>query len=1004
MIASENRAYRRIKKQGFGGLLTLACVGVLLCLGGCAGEGFPDPSPPTGDLPPVIYGFERQISGDEWVPTSSGSRGAAIGVVGKNFGDDLEGLQVTFNGAPAELIDLQPYPGRREWKRIVTRVPDSATTGPVVVAREGMLSEAVPFYVVLVLDSSWPEALLPAGTASPPDAADPSIWVGTATGGILYAPGGIPALQEGDFQRYTTVDGLRSNKVETLLKDPAGRVLAGTEDGGLAVMGEDGRFTSFTRDGGLPSNTVLSLHISPAGDLLVGTPQGFAVWEGYVAEPDPGTAVPSWRNFLQRRIGGFLTLPNGDLLVASYDGLWKIDGDHARPGGWAGAVPERVFSGDTDGSPRGRLLSLGLDAEGNVLAGTREDGLLRFRGEDYANPEVHTITWNVFGMSGIPSMAASPVDGSIYLATGSGLRRVRFRPGGGEPEVTRITDVSTHCVVAGSDGRIYLAAHNGVLSFADGEAGPSDWLHAPMPSPLGSRALHALSGDGEGGILIGTMGAGLKRFNGDFSDPSFLTTIRSVQHAPDLLVSALAPVPGRPGEVYVGSTQGLGRIRVSDDGDRYTPLLPWWYGPHLVSEILPLSDVDVLAGVALDGLVRVREDSFKYRVQWLSGGTRFSVIEGDGPILEDVEVWLPIFDFSGMEFERVKLENFRLNTFLYRPGAGRIDRFDDEDGAKVYMVLDLVVDVTVGDTGLGPFVTLFVFSGRAEGADEYGGILLLDLDEWLYGVETEWVGSTTPLFDPELVEIVLRCEGRGPTRPENEGEFSLDLDEERSEFRVTVDAEPPIAPVKLGGTFVVQMETFPVPLEPPSPTALITAMVEDEAGNVLIGTQEDGLYRTLRDVDPADPPEFHRVPGLPRKISSLAAGGQGGVFVGGFEEGLYRVEGYDTPSPSVRRIGQGKLLTEYVTALCTTPRGCLVIGMYDNRDKVNSGLTVYRKDPVSGEESFLSLTSEHGLIPARVQDILLEGQDLYVNTVDGLFVIQAFPDLVDALLAAQRGD
>ena len=230
-------------------LWCLALCTLLYLYSGCIGEIMPDPEP-TPDPPPVIYGFQTLQDG-EWQDTESGTIGAVIGVVGKFFGEVAADIRVYYNGIPAEILRIEEYavPGDEDevdetLKRIVTVVPEGATTGPVVVDRNGFRSDAVIFSVILVTHYNVTDILLdPGGDGNPVS----GVWAGTMGGGVIHFDGDLENLKKGNFTCYTISQGMFSNRVNSLLKDGAGRLLVATVDGGLSIKTETG-FVTYAKE------------------------------------------------------------------------------------------------------------------------------------------------------------------------------------------------------------------------------------------------------------------------------------------------------------------------------------------------------------------------------------------------------------------------------------------------------------------------------------------------------------------------------------------------------------------------------------------------------------------------------------------------------------------------------------------------------------------------------------------------------------------------------------
>ena len=93
---------------------------------------------------------------------------------------------------------------------------------------------------------------------------DGSLWVGT--GGLSrFVPG------TGQWQTYTTRDGLASDDVQALHSSPDGALWVGTGGGLSRFMPTTGQWQTYTTRDGLASDDVQALHASPDGTLWVGT-------------------------------------------------------------------------------------------------------------------------------------------------------------------------------------------------------------------------------------------------------------------------------------------------------------------------------------------------------------------------------------------------------------------------------------------------------------------------------------------------------------------------------------------------------------------------------------------------------------------------------------------------------------------------------------------------------------------------------------------------------------
>src|ERR1044072_4136809 len=109
------------------------------------------------------------------------------------------------------------------------------------------------------LKSNDVRALLAAGKAG-------ELWVCTAAG--------VARLADGQWQTFTTADGLASDDVAAAYEDRAGAVWFATSAGLSRYL--DGKFTNFTKKDGLEGGGVLAVAEDAEGNLWVGTDEGLS--------------------------------------------------------------------------------------------------------------------------------------------------------------------------------------------------------------------------------------------------------------------------------------------------------------------------------------------------------------------------------------------------------------------------------------------------------------------------------------------------------------------------------------------------------------------------------------------------------------------------------------------------------------------------------------------------------------------------------------------------------
>lgn len=218
------------------------------------------------------------------------------------------------------------------------------------------------------------------------------IWAGTEGGLVAWSPA------DGNYQKYTTLDGLADHNILTLRVTSDGVLWAGTDGGGvLRFDGEN--FETFDSDSGLTADTVLSLFETIDGSLLAGTAYGelaISQFDGDawgVAElPALPVEFPKPITFAQDEAGRLA------LGLSDAGGLLYLEDDE-----W------RQFT-TADGLPSDSIRSLAYDPDGNLWVVTDvQGGVGSFDGDAFsAAPELTDIAGSV--------IYASP-DGALWLGT-----------------------------------------------------------------------------------------------------------------------------------------------------------------------------------------------------------------------------------------------------------------------------------------------------------------------------------------------------------------------------------------------------------------------------------------------------------------------------------------------------------------------------------------------------------------------------------------------------------
>jgi signal transduction histidine kinase/ligand-binding sensor domain-containing protein len=168
-------------------------------------------------------------------------------------------------------------------------------------------------------------------------------------------------------------EGSADLRVETLLAARDGGVWIGTDEQGLILRDGGAAARRYTTEDGLPSDRALSLLEDRRGLLWVGTTRGLAAFRaggagGLLRIVSFADENPPWRAWVR----ALVEAPDGDLWAATTEeGFARIELLEE------GASPRWRILRHTGDSPQAHVTALALDTEGNLWAGTESVGAFR---------------------------------------------------------------------------------------------------------------------------------------------------------------------------------------------------------------------------------------------------------------------------------------------------------------------------------------------------------------------------------------------------------------------------------------------------------------------------------------------------------------------------------------------------------------------------------------------------------------------------------------------------
>jgi signal transduction histidine kinase/ligand-binding sensor domain-containing protein/CheY-like chemotaxis protein len=346
------------------------------------------------------------------------------------------------------------------------------------------------------------------------------LWVATHGGGIVRWRDGRVR------ESFTTREGLPNDFARALLRDPDGTMWIGTDGGGLAEWRGGKVVRTVTTRDGLPSDLVRSLHRDHDGSLWIGTDGGLARWRGGRAEAlgvAEGMPSPVIRGMVEDR--------EGSLWVGTTGGLVRLHDTRFR---W--------FT-RKEGLPVDGVRAILEDRQGRVWVGTDGGGLCRI---------VPGPVQCLSKADGLPHdtvyALAESRDGSLWVGTdGGGV--VRLRDGKFvetiDAQRSGLPSNRVRGLVETADGGLWISTSVGLALVREGRT-----LVVPE---LQARQLRPILALPDGSILAGTDGSGLWRVSADGSQAKVVAAVgRGLES--DRLFALAADADG--GGVWIGTSGG----------------------------------------------------------------------------------------------------------------------------------------------------------------------------------------------------------------------------------------------------------------------------------------------------------------------------------------------------------------------------------------------------------------------------------------------------------------
>jgi signal transduction histidine kinase/ligand-binding sensor domain-containing protein len=288
---------------------------------------------------------------------------------------------------------------------------------------------------------------------------DGGVWIGSLGAGLAH-------VHDGRIDQFSRSDRLTSDGIEALFQDREGNIWVGTH-GGFDRFRELPA-TPLTGRQGFSSLRVTAVVASTDGSMWVRTVDGLNHWENGrvtvyrtfvdVADRTPARAAPQASDDLA--IENAYEVAGGSLFQDERGRIW-LSGTHA-----LGYMDHGRFVA-ANGVPRGRILAITGDVEGNVWLAHQTAGLLRMSG----SRAIEQIPWERLGHRDYAdTMSVDPSTGGLWLGFFHGgvelvknsQVRESYAAKDGLPS-GRVKDLRI-----GRDGALWIAAAGGTTRLKNG--------------------------------------------------------------------------------------------------------------------------------------------------------------------------------------------------------------------------------------------------------------------------------------------------------------------------------------------------------------------------------------------------------------------------------------------------------------------------------------------------------------------------------------------------------
>ncbi len=361
---------------------------------------------------------------------------------------------------------------------------------------------------------------------------------------------------------FTRSNGLPTNFINRILEDREGNIWLGSNGGGLIKFGSD-KFVALNLEDGLSSEIIRSISRDIKGDYWFGSAGGAIIkYDGFQIQ-NVLTEEESPIGFIRK----FLELVQGNLLIASLNGLWEYDGRKFEKVNQKYGLPETAKIADMIFDGNDLLISVfgqgvaRFNGNGTTFITAEKDGITTNNISHLMKDSKGNI-WMASNLSGVSKYQADPLGHFETPEQLKGSRVVNFNTKNG------LNNDYILQIAEDKNGNLWFASYGGGLNVYDGK----EFTYLDTEQGLTSDNVYSVIADDDGNIWAGTQSGVDKITINDQGEIESITNYDKYDGFTGIEPNGMTNYKDSEGNLWFGTIKGVMQYKPS--ADQFNPIPP----------------------------------------------------------------------------------------------------------------------------------------------------------------------------------------------------------------------------------------------------------------------------------------------------------------------------------------------------------------------------------------------------------------------------------------------